>query len=113
MATKLDDSQINSSMLNTAVGDVAKIYASLLEIKGQLNYTTSYTYNTNGQVETETISGDFSKTTSYTYYPSGTTYEGKIETETINDNTRETINTYQYDNTTGNVTIVTTSTTLL
>lgn len=113
MPTKLDDSQINSTMLNTAVGDIAKIYASLLEMKGHLNYETTYIYNTDGQIQQEIINGDFNKTTTYTYYSTESVHAGKIETETIIEGIRSVTRTYQYDNVSGKITTVSTSVIIL
>lgn len=62
------------------------------------NYTTSYTYDANGRIETETLSGDIVKSTSYVYNA-----EGKIQTETIQQNGKVTTNTFSYNPTTGKI----------
>jgi len=72
------------------------------------NYTTTYTYDTNGKISGCTIIGDKSETTIYEYYTSGDNL-GKINTEAIQKDSKTITNTFSYTN--GKISEVSTITT--
>ncbi|SFJ65983.1 hypothetical protein SAMN02799624_05428 [Paenibacillus sp. UNC496MF] len=105
---------VNSSNIATNTSDISALKSQMVMINDEGNFSEIYQYDGNGNVIKQTVAGDLNYTVDYVYAdPVAGTLNYSDKKYTANGQSVIVHKVYTYDNVTGNITGVDTTTTIV